>query len=135
MFSHLGIALRETGRRHEALDTLRQGGALDEQGGSLHGLAFALVHLGHTLLSSGDRAEARELLDHGNDVARRVQNPRCQAWAAWGRGRLALAAGHPDLAIEECRRATALLQNREFPWALVQLWEFHAETATAAGRL
>ena len=135
MFSHLGIALRETGRGREAVDTLRQGAALDEQGGSLHGLAFALVNLGHTLLGSGDQAEARELLDRGNDVARRVQNPRCQAWAAWGRARLAFTDGRADLAVEECRRATALLQNREFPWALVQLWEFHAETATAAGRL
>ena len=135
MFSHLGIALRETGRGRDAVDTLRQGAALDEQGGSLHGLAFALVHLGHTLLSSGDQAEARELLDRGNDVARRVQNPRCQAWAAWGRARLAFAGGRADLAVEECRRATALLQNREFPWALVQLWEFEAETATATGRL
>jgi hypothetical protein len=26
-------------------------------------------------------------------------------------------------------------QNREFSWAIVQLWEFLAETATAAGRL
>ena len=67
--------------------------------------------------------------------ARRVQNPRCQAWAAWGRARLAFTDGRADLAVEECRRATALLQDREFPWALVQLWEFHAETATAAGRL
>ncbi len=95
----------------------------------------ARPHLGHTLLSSGDQTEARQLFDRGNDVGRRVQNPRCQARAAWGRARLAFAAGRPDLEAEECRRATALLQNREFPWALAQLREFQAETATAAGRL
>jgi hypothetical protein len=63
-----------------------------------------------------------------------MQNPRCQAWAAWGRGRLALSQGHPEFALDECRRAADLFQNREFPWAIRQLWEFVAEMATAAGR-
>jgi hypothetical protein len=67
-----------------------------------------------------------------NDIARRMQNPRCQALAAWGRGRLALADGSPGRALDECRRAADLFQNREFPWAIAQLWEFLAETAAAA---
>jgi tetratricopeptide (TPR) repeat protein len=133
MRSHLGIALREGGRQREAVEALRRAIALDAHGGSLHGLAFALVHLAHTLVASGERDEARALLDRAHEVARRVQNPRCQAWAAWGRARLALAEGNPGLALEECRRAVDLLQDREFPWALIQLWAFVAETATAAG--
>ena len=132
--SHLGIALREAGRAGEAIDALRYAVALDEHGNSPHGLAFALVHLAHTLLRTGEFGEARNLLARADDVARRMQNPRCQAWAAWGRARLALAQGDPDLALDECRRAADFFQNREFPWVIVQLWEFLAETATAAGR-
>jgi tetratricopeptide (TPR) repeat protein len=85
--SHLGIALRETGRSRQAVDALRHAADLDERGNSPHGLAFALVHLAHTLLTSGEREEARDLLTRANSIARRVQNPRCQAWAAGGRAR------------------------------------------------
>jgi tetratricopeptide (TPR) repeat protein len=134
MCSHLGIALRETGRPGEAMDSLRRAVALDERGNSLHGLAFALVHLAHTLLTVGQQAEARDLLVRANDIARRVQNPRCQAWAAWGRARLALSEGRCDVALDESDRAAELFQDREFPWAMRRLWEFVGETATAAGR-
>jgi predicted ATPase/DNA-binding SARP family transcriptional activator len=133
MSSHRGIALRETGRRAEALDSLRRAVALDDQDGSRHGLAFALVHLAHTLLGGGDTDEAGDLLTRADDVARRVRNPRCQAWAAWGHARLHLAAGRADHALQECRRASSLFQNREYPWAMVQLWELMAQSATAAG--
>ncbi|HKO27783.1 MAG TPA: hypothetical protein VJU80_10030, partial [Solirubrobacteraceae bacterium] len=134
MCSHLGIALRETGRPGEAMTSLRRAVALDERGNSLHGLAFALVHLAHTLLAVGDHGEARDLLARVNDIARRVQNPRCQAWAAWGRARLAVAEGRCDVALDECGRAADLFRDREFPWAMNQFWEFLAGTATAAGR-
>jgi ATP/maltotriose-dependent transcriptional regulator MalT len=116
------------------LESLRRAVALDERGNSLHGLAFALVHLAHTLLTVGQQAEARDLLARANDIARRVQNPRCQAWAAWGRARLALADGRCVVALEECTRAADLFKGREFPWAMNQLWEFVGETATAAGQ-
>ena len=120
--------------RYEGVDAFRQAIALDEQEGSLHGLAFTLVHLAHTLIGDGDPTETRELLARGDDIARRVQNPRCQAWAAWGRARLALADGRDDSALQESLRATDLLQNREFPWAMSRLWELVAEAAAAAGR-
>jgi predicted ATPase len=134
--AHLGIALRELGRRDEALTALRLAVELVPPGESMHGLAFALVHLAHTILDSPDEApdQARALLGRADDVAERAQNPRCQAWAAWGRGRLALAAGDPARAVDEGRRAVALLQDREFPWARAQLWTFLAEGADAAGQ-
>jgi predicted ATPase/DNA-binding SARP family transcriptional activator len=131
--SHLGIALRELGRRSEALDELRLAVDLIPAGTSMHGLAFALVHLAHTLLDDGSDDGVRELLDRADELARRGQNPRCQAWAAWGRGRIVARGGQPVLALAEARRATALLENREFPWAVARLWEFVAETAEAAG--
>jgi tetratricopeptide (TPR) repeat protein len=134
MLSHMAIALRETGRVEEAIGAFRQAIALDERAGALHGLTFALVHLAHTALSFGADTDVPGLLDRGNDVACRAQNPRCQAWAAWGRARLALAAEHVGLAFTECRHATMLLQDREFPWAIAQLYEFLAETADADGR-
>ena len=134
MCSHLGIALRETGRSGEAMECLRRGVSLDERGNSLHGLAFALVHLAHTLLTVGQQTEAHDLLARANVIARRVQNPRCQAWAAWGRARLALAGGSCGVALDECTRAADLFQDREFPWAMNQFWMFVAETATAAGQ-
>jgi len=115
------------------MESLRRAVALDESGNSLHGLAFALVHLAHTQLAVGHQREARDLLARADDIARRVQNARCQAWAAWGRARLAVAEGRCDVALDECGRAADLFQDREFPWAMNQLWEFVAETATAAG--
>ncbi len=126
--AHLGIALRETGRLDEALAELRVAVGMLADGESMHGQAFALVHLAHTLLDVGADGEAPALLDRADDVARRAQNPRCQAWAAWGRGRLALAAGDAAVAVRECERAVALLEDREFPWARARL---HALLATA----
>ena len=133
--SHIGIALRRLNRRDEALAELRLAVDLIPAGESLHGLAFALVHLAHTILDApGDsEPEVTALLERTDDVAKRAQNPRCQAWAAWGRGRLALAAGNASAAVEECRRAVSLLQDREFPWARAELWTFLAESADLAG--
>jgi hypothetical protein len=39
-----------------------------------------------------------------------------------------------DVALEECARAADLFQDREFPWAMNQFWEFVAGTATAVGQ-
>ena len=99
-------------------------------------MAFALVHLAHTILDApGDsEREAIALLERADDVARRAQNPRCQAWAAWGRGRLALAAGDAAAAVQESQRAVTFLQDREFPWARAELWTFLAESADLAGQ-
>jgi tetratricopeptide (TPR) repeat protein len=134
VLAHLGLALRETGRIDEALTDLQAAVDLVNNGETLHGLAFALVNLAHAQLDVGaDSARVRELLARGDDVARRAQNPRCQAWAAWGRARLALAAGNPSAAVEECLRATTLFQDREFPFARAQLWALLAEAADAAG--
>jgi hypothetical protein len=66
-------------------------------------------------------------------VARSVHNPRCQAWAAWGRARLALAAGETDVALEASERAVRLLADGEFPWARQQLAAF-VERARRGGR-
>ncbi len=131
--AHLGLALRETGRVEEALAELRLAVDLVSDGQTMHGLAFALVHLAHTLLDVGSDEDVRPLLERADDVARRAQNPRCQAWAAWGRGRLALAAGDAAAAVQECERAVALLEDREFPWARARLWAFLAQAADAAG--
>jgi predicted ATPase len=130
---HLGLALRETGRVEEALPELRTAVDLVTDGETMHGLAFALVHLAHTLLDVGSADDVRALLDRADDVARRAQNPRCQAWAAWGRARLALTGGDAAVAVEESERAVALLEDREFPWARARLWAFLAEAADAAG--
>jgi ATP/maltotriose-dependent transcriptional regulator MalT len=101
-------------------------------GQTLHGLAFALVHLAHTELDLGTGDDVLSLLQWADESARRVHNPRCQAWAAWGRARLAFAAGDVATALDECRRAVTLLEDREFPWARVRLWALLAEVARAA---
>ncbi|MEV4709318.1 BTAD domain-containing putative transcriptional regulator [Actinoplanes sp. NPDC049316] len=129
--AHLGIALRQTGHREEALAHLRS--AVDEcrAHGSLHGLAFALVHLAHTRLDLGETATVRAELAEADEVARRVRNPRNPAWAAWGRARLALLRGDAAAAVDDLRQALELLEDREFPWARDQLRAAYAE---AAGR-
>jgi tetratricopeptide (TPR) repeat protein len=131
--AHLGLALRETGHPDEALAAFRDAVDMVRDGQTLHGLAFALVHLAHTELDLGIGDEVPALLAHADESARRVQNPRCQAWAAWGRARLAVAAGDARTALAECRRAVELLDDREFPWACVRLWALLADVARAAG--
>ncbi|MEU6415451.1 BTAD domain-containing putative transcriptional regulator [Microbispora sp. NPDC046933] len=133
ILAHLGIALRESGRREEALAVLRE--SVDEVRGrnSLHGLTFALVHTAHTRLDVDEGDDVTALLAEADDVARRARNPRCQAWAAWGRARMARVRGDAGSAVRECRDALALLKEGEFPWARARLWSFLAGCAEAAG--
>ncbi|WP_185949113.1 BTAD domain-containing putative transcriptional regulator [Microbispora sp. SCL1-1] len=133
ILAHLGIALRESGRHEEALAVLRE--SVDEVRGrnSFHGLTFALVHTAHTRLDMDEGDDASALLAEADEVARRVRNPRCQAWAAWGRARMARVRGDAGAAVRECRDALALLKEGEFPWARARLWSFLAECAEAAG--
>jgi predicted ATPase/DNA-binding SARP family transcriptional activator len=132
--AHLGVAMRRTGRHGEAVGVLRRAAAESRDRGSLHGLAFAQVQLAHTLLDMGDTDGVPALLAEADDVARRLRNPRVPAWAAWGRGRLALARGDAPAAADDCRHAVDLLEDREFPWATAQLWACYADAADAAGR-
>ncbi|GLZ14889.1 hypothetical protein Acsp04_51240 [Actinomadura sp. NBRC 104425] len=134
ILAHLGVALRQTGRREEALAVLEESVEDARARWSPHGLAFALVHLAHTRLDLHETEAAIPLLAEAVEVARSVRNPRCQAWAAWGRARIAMAGGRPETAADECRTALKLLEDREFPWARAQLWTLMAETAEATGR-
>ena len=133
ILAHLGVALREAGRTAEALAVL--GEVVDDARavGSLHSHAFALVQLAHARLDLGDGDAVTPLLREADEVAGRGRNPRCQAWAAWGRARIARARGDVAVAAQECRTALALLQDREFPWARARLWALAADCAEAAG--
>ncbi|HLL65001.1 MAG TPA: BTAD domain-containing putative transcriptional regulator [Micromonosporaceae bacterium] len=132
--AHLAIALRRLGRHHEAVPLLRQAAEESREQQSMHGYAFALVQLAHTMLDVGETADVPALLAQAEEVARQVRNPRNPAWAAWGRARLAMAGGDAATAADECRTAVDLLGDREFPWALAELWATYADAATAAGR-
>ncbi|MEU0554469.1 BTAD domain-containing putative transcriptional regulator [Dactylosporangium sp. NPDC006015] len=128
--AHLGVALRQTGRLEEALAQLRSAADECRAYGSLHGLAFALVHLAHTRLDLGQTERVPAELAEADEISRRVRNPRNPAWAAWGRARLALTRGDAAAAADDLRRALELLEDREFPWARDQL---RAAYAAAAG--
>jgi predicted ATPase len=132
VLAHLGIALRETGRGQDAVAVLRRAVDLVQDGATPHGLAFALVHLAHTQLDLGEDDDVGPVLERADEAARRVQNPRCQAWAAWGRARVALTGGDATAALRECRRAVDLLQDREFPWALARLHDMLDRLRSAA---
>ncbi|MEU2612199.1 BTAD domain-containing putative transcriptional regulator [Micromonospora sp. NPDC007271] len=134
ILAHLGVALREAGRPDEAIATLEEAAAETRRNPSPHALAFTLVQLAHTRLDRGETAGVPAMLAEADDTARRSGNPRCQAWAAWGRARIAYAGGDPVTAADECRRAVQLLEEREFPWARLRLWSLMAEAAAAAGR-
>ncbi|WP_147268636.1 AfsR/SARP family transcriptional regulator [Sphaerisporangium album] len=131
--AHLGISLREAGHHAEASAVLREAIEDARRFDSPHGLPFALAHLAHTLLDVGEDDEVPALLAEADEVARRMRNPRCQAWAAWGRARIACGHGDAARAAQECRRALALLEEREFPWARARLWSLMADCAEAAG--
>ncbi|SCL27761.1 Predicted ATPase [Micromonospora rhizosphaerae] len=134
ILAHLGIALREAGRHDEAVSTLEEAAAEARMNPSPHALAFTLVQLAHTLLDRGEVEGVPAMLAEAAETARRSGNPRCQAWAAWGRARIAYADGDAVTAADECRRAVELLEDREFPWARLRLWSLAAEAAAAAGR-
>ncbi|GGM55365.1 BTAD domain-containing putative transcriptional regulator [Dactylosporangium sucinum] len=125
--AHLGVALHGAGRSGEAAGVLRRAADESRRLHSPHGLAFALVHLAHLRLDSGDDAVA-PLLDEADAVARQARNPRCQAWAAWGRARIARARGDAPTAAAEAHRAQALLGEHEFAWALQRLRAFQPVT-------
>ncbi|MFC0864045.1 BTAD domain-containing putative transcriptional regulator [Sphaerimonospora cavernae] len=140
--AHLGVALREAGRHAEARAVLEEAVDENRRVDSLHGLTFALVHLAHTRLdlaegegrgAEGTDGETTAVLNEADEIARRARNPRCQAWAAWGRARIARTGGNVSRAYDECRRALTLLEEREFPWARARLWSFTAECAAATG--
>ncbi|GIH72532.1 AfsR/SARP family transcriptional regulator [Sphaerimonospora thailandensis] len=150
--AHLGVALREAGHHAEARAVLEEAVDENRRVDSLHGLTFALVHLAHTRLDLAEGegrgaeetdgegrgaeetdGEATAVLNEADEIARRARNPRCQAWAAWGRARIARTGGDVSRAYDECRRALTLLEEREFPWARARLWSFTAECAEATG--
>lgn len=64
---------------------------------------------------------------------RGMPRPRRRA-VARRRARLALSEGRCDVALDESERAVELFQDREFPWAMHQFWEFVGDTATGAGQ-
>jgi hypothetical protein len=132
--AHLGVALRQLGRIDEAADILRACVTESRAVGSLHGLAFSLVHLAHTELDLGHLDAVPPLVAEADEVARRARNPRCPAWATWARARLALTRGDAAGAADGCRSALEQLEDREFPWARAQLWTALADAAEAAGR-
>ncbi|MBY8874586.1 winged helix-turn-helix domain-containing protein [Micromonospora sp. PLK6-60] len=133
--AHLGVALREGGRGDEALRALTEAvGAARAVTASPHALAFSLVQLAHTRLDRDDAGDVPALLAEADDTARRSGNPRCRAWAAWGRARIAYAGGDPVRAVEGCRTALALFEEREFPWARRRLWQLTADAAADAGQ-
>ncbi|MFE9955049.1 BTAD domain-containing putative transcriptional regulator [Micromonospora sp. NPDC005299] len=134
ILAHLGIALREAGRPDEAISTLDEAAAEARRNPSPHATAFTLVQLAHSRLDRGEVDGVAAMLAEADDTARRSGNPRCQAWAAWGRARIGYAAGDAVGAADECRRALDLFQEREFPWARRRLWSLAADAATAAGR-
>ncbi|WP_446212817.1 AfsR/SARP family transcriptional regulator [Micromonospora sp. IBSANI012] len=134
ILAHLGIALREAGRPDEAIATLEDAAAEARRNPSPHALAFTLVQLAHARLDGGDAEGVPAMLAEADETARHSGNPRCQAWAAWGRARTAYADGDATTAADECRRALELLQEREFPWARYRLWSLTADAAAAAGR-
>jgi predicted ATPase len=132
--AHLGVALRQLGRADEAVEVLRDAVAEARAVGSLHGLAFALVHQAHTELDLGRLDAVPPLIVEADEVAARARNPRCPAWATWARARLAWIRGDAAAAADGYRSALALLEDREFPWARAQLWTALADAAEAAGR-
>ncbi|MFG3689747.1 BTAD domain-containing putative transcriptional regulator [Micromonospora sp. NPDC047740] len=134
ILAHLGIALREAGRPDEAIAVLEEAATEARVNPSPHALAFTLVQLAHTRLDRREVAGVPAMLAEAADTARRSGNPRCQAWAAWGRARMAYADGDAATASDECRRAVELLKEREFPWARRRLWSLTAEAAAADGR-
>ncbi|MFE9694489.1 BTAD domain-containing putative transcriptional regulator [Micromonospora sp. NPDC005806] len=134
ILAHLGVALREAGRPDEAIATLEEAAAEARSNPSPHSLAFTLVQLAHTRLDRGEVDGVPAMLADADETARRSGNPRCQAWAAWGRARIAYADGDAVSAADECRRAVDLLKEREFPWARRRLWTLAADAAAAAGR-
>ncbi|MFU8874643.1 AfsR/SARP family transcriptional regulator [Micromonospora sp. SL4-19] len=134
ILAHLGIALREAGRPDEAIATLEEAAGEARRNPSPHALAFTLVQLAHTRLDRGEVEGVPAMLAEADATARRSGNPRCQAWSAWGRARIAYADGDAVTAADECRRAVELLEEREFPWARRRLWALAADAAAAAGR-
>ncbi|SBT41314.1 BTAD domain-containing putative transcriptional regulator [Micromonospora narathiwatensis] len=134
ILAHLGVALREAGRPDEAIAVLEEAAAEARRNPSPHALAFTLVQLAHTRLDRGEVEGVPAMLAEADDTARRSGNPRCQAWAAWGRARIGYADGDAATAADECRRAVELLEEREFPWARRRLRSLTAEAAAACGR-
>lgn len=133
--SHVGLALRMSGDLPTAEARLREALAVLPDAPARHTGAFALVHLGHVCLDRGDPAEAGRCFDEGEGAARQVANPRCQAWAAWGRARLAAESSDQDAARREAQLATELLAGREFPWALQSLAGFVAQLHGGAAHI
>ncbi|MCW3843481.1 winged helix-turn-helix domain-containing protein, partial [Micromonospora yasonensis] len=134
ILAHLGLSHREAGRPTEALRALTEAVGWARRDDSPHALAFSLVQLAHTRLDAGDGDGVAALFAEAVGVARRHGNPRCRAWAAWGRARLAYAAGDPGTAYDECRTALDLFADREFPWARRRLWTLTADAAAATDR-
>jgi predicted ATPase/DNA-binding CsgD family transcriptional regulator len=71
--------------------------------------ARGLLAASHLATVSGDRAAAQPLLEQGAALARQLQDPATQAFAAWVAGHACMYAGDLPQAIAHCEDALAVL--------------------------
>jgi tetratricopeptide (TPR) repeat protein len=71
----LGVALQRLARRDEAVDCFRQAISLGREMGNRYDLAVALMHLGETYASTGDRQGAREAWEESFAILQALHHP------------------------------------------------------------
>lgn len=101
VLAHLGLVLRKTGHPDEALAALREAVDMVRVDATLHGLAFALVHLAHTELDLGNGDDVPAFLTWAGESARRVHNAALPGFGRLGAARLAFDAGDASTALAE----------------------------------
>ena len=139
-YGMLGRAYVVVGEPEKAVELFER--CLDEVGreapdNTATQVRFAL-YLGYTLSDMGDIGRARSIVSDALARAEGLDDAYMRARLHWSQARLAAAAGEPRSALEQLRRAVAILESTEdsrqlgrahLLWAEILTFEGSAETA------
>jgi CHAT domain-containing protein len=118
-YNNLGRNYLEFGRLDEAIDSFRNGFAIDRDLDDHFALAYDLRNLGTALLYKGETGEAQQDLEQALHYALEVQDANNELRARFALGELARERGKTDAALEQFRTALPIAQRfevKELDW-------------------
>jgi tetratricopeptide (TPR) repeat protein len=126
IYLSLGVVLNDLNRYEESVSAYQEGAKIDEKLGRENKLAADLIDLADAYTRMGELNQSMAGAVRGEEMARRVGDLDCMAYAKTVKGDAFLALGNPQEAISELTEAIAVMEQ------LGSLWYISHTFATLA---